>query len=115
MSNVHEVNIKGLVPYDISHKAEAIKWMAGFSSPTWGLKISYFETKTGPENGMGGHMTYYRFEVSGQEAISSVLMEMMCDDLVLAGAVITEARQRDIENHGRWYNIKESFPLGEMR
>ena len=116
MSNVHEVDIKGWVPYDISHKTEAIRWMALFSSPSLGLKISYPSGReTGPKNRYGGHTTYFRFEISGQEAISSSLMGMMCKDLALAGACIEEARQRDIENDGPWYDVLSSVPCGEMK
>ena len=115
MSNVHEVDVRGWVPYDIASKEHAQPWLARMADPVYGFRIRYGQPRQGPTNAFGGATTYYAFVIDGAEAIWESGIEKMISDLRAAGAVIEKARCQDIEAPTSWHDVQNvAVPCGSF-
>ena len=117
MANVSEVDIEGWMPFDIVQHEDARTWLGIMNGPSYGLRITYGEVGKGPENDHGGHTTYYRFQITGSEAIWTTgtgrAVQALVGDLIAGGALIEKARSADQEfdrDNVSWYDLLQHFP-----
>ena len=117
MANVSEVHITGWMPFDIVQHEKARTWLGIMNGPSYGLGITYGQVGTGPENEHGGHTTYYRFQITGNEAIWTTgtgrAVQALVGDLIAGGALIEKALSMDVEydrDNPRWYDLLQHFP-----
>ena len=91
MSNVKDVEIKGWIPFDITHKSDKIEsFFADLASPSFGLHVSYHEPKY-MTNHYGGQTAFFPFVISGQEAISEICLVSFINELKKFETKITSA------------------------
>lgn len=113
MSNIHEIEVKGWMPFDLIYANPepdriALHWMALFSIYRFGFKLNYRDSKM-VENEHGGARTYSGFTITGQEAVSYTGCRSMVKHLMLGGCEIYEARCMDIENQTGWDNLMAPY------
>ena len=102
MTNAKYVLVKGWIPYDILNPHDSkvttdlLKFFATLSAPSWGLRISYQQTK-GKPNIYGGETTYYHFEIKGTEAVRFSYVIKNLREMVRHGAEIEMATVTDLE------------------
>lgn len=97
MANIKEVNIIGWMPFNCNETKELQPYLAAFSTPSFGLNISYYEILMVP-NENKGKTTFYRFYVDGQEALRNEWLDGFFDALEMAGALQVGGNAWDIEN-----------------
>lgn len=98
MANVAKVHIHGWMPFSIAENDEALKWLGVLNTPSHGLRISYSGEKgSGPINENGGTTTYYKFTITGEEAIWCSGVQNLTKTLEDSGCQIEEARMMDLE------------------
>lgn len=87
MSNIKQVHIEGVMPFNITDDDDAAKWLGYLNGPCVGLRIkygaSYYEL-----NSKGGKTSMYEFTISGHEALSFKGIEAMVAAFEAAGATI---------------------------
>lgn len=117
MSNIKQVDIKGLAPYDFrdwdsdeENEAEdyneALKILGMFNLPTMGLRIDYMGLTTYVEAGPSdGTIAYYAFEISGREAVSLKFLELIASSFQRCSVRFSRFLYRDIENNYTWRGL----------
>lgn len=114
MSNVHNIKIRGRLPYDIVQKGstKVLGWFANMSSPSWGFHIKYGKVTYKPVPETHGQYAFYDFTIYGSEATWEDEIVRFCIDLVKAGAELTEALVEDIEFPVPEHSIMDLINLG---
>ena len=115
MANVHNIRIRGRLPYDIVEKGSEIvvRWFARMSSPSWGFRIEYGKETYKPVPETHGQYTFYDFTIYGSEAIWEDGIVRFCIDLIKAGAEVTEAFVEDVEYPVPEHSIMDLIALGD--
>jgi hypothetical protein len=115
MSNVHNIRIRGRLPYDIvqTGSTRVLGWFANMSSPSWGFHIEYGTQTYKPVPETNGKYTFYDFTIYGSEAIWEDDIVRFCIDLVKAGTEITEAFVEDIEFPVAEHSIMDLINIGD--
>ena len=76
MSNVKQIRIRGLLPFNVYEIEDFVPMLAFLSSPVSGLRINW---SGGPvkyvDNEHGGRTALYRFVLEGTEAVSYRFLE----------------------------------------
>jgi hypothetical protein len=115
MSNIHNITIRGRLPYNIVGKGSerVVRWFANMSSPSWGFHIEYGKMTYEPVPETHGKYTFYDFTIYGSEAIWEDDVVKFCIDLVKAGTEITDAFVEDIEFPVAEHSIMDLIDLGD--
>lgn len=115
MANVHNIRIRGRLPYNIVEKGSerVIRWFANMSSPSWGFHIEYGKETYKPVPETHGKYAFFDFMIYGSEAIWEDNIVRFCIDLVKAGTEITEAYVEDIEFPVVEHSIMDLINLGD--
>lgn len=115
MANVHNIRIRGRLPYNIIGKgSERVVYMfARMSDPVWGIHVEYGKETYKPVPETHGQLTLYDFFIYGAEAIWEDEIVLFCIDLVKAGADITEAYVEDREFPVAEHSIMDLINLGD--
>lgn len=97
MSNIKQVHIEGVMPFNITDDDEAAKWLGYLNGPSTGLRIKYGATHLIPLES-GGKLTMYEFVIAGHEALSFKRVEAIVAAFEAAGASISVHSVIDIED-----------------
>ena len=115
MANIHNIRIRGRLPYNIVEKGNdrVVRWFARMSSPSWGFRIEYGKETYKPVPETHGQYTFYDFTIFGSEAIWEDEIVRFCIDLIKAGTEITDAFVEDIEFPVPEHSIMDLIALGD--
>lgn len=115
MSNIHNIRIRGKLPYNIIGKGSerVIRWFAHMSDPVWGFHIEYGKETYKPVPETHGQYAFFDFMIYGSEAIWEDEIVLFCIDLIKAGTEITEAYVEDIEFPVAEHSIMDLINLGD--
>lgn len=103
MSNIKRVLIEGWMPYDAGHKDELLTMLGSLSMPSFGIRIHFNTGGVGGSpkyiaNRWGGKTAFYRFTVSGEEAVRVEWFVEFCKLIVSVGGEIERGHAHDIED-----------------
>jgi len=105
MSNVKDVHIEGYIHFavesfflnDCTDKG-MIYILGQLNMPSMGIRISYPGETVQIPNCHGGMTTFYRYLITGQEAVQTAMIKRWIDALMRVG-VAYKATIQDIEEH----------------
>lgn len=97
MANTKEVNIIGLVPFNLHDTPEIARKMAYMASPCSGLKLEYVGVAGYEPNEFGGKTTFYSFVLSGRDSVSWAWIDGLVEDIKKIGGRITQNKVIDID------------------
>jgi hypothetical protein len=117
MANVKQVEIVGEMPFDAIHDDNGMRTEAGqklletlgqLNMPLSGLRITYMGYGKRVPNKHGGHMTFVKFVIHGEDSVSWSYLEHLVSVFTIAGADISKANATDIEESSRPFNLLKS-------
>lgn len=97
MSNIKQVHISGLAPFDVHENEPLQPKLAYFSSPVCGLHLKWLSREGSVPNEQGGRTSMYRFELTGQDSVAWPWIESFKKDICLAGGSIEFDTTFDME------------------
>lgn len=114
MSNIKSVLIEGEIPFNATEHHDACKFLGQLNGPTIGLKIEYTGNAPGRPNSYGGKTSFYKFRISGEEAIADGWVKNLLQAFVNCGSAILKVELRDVENKSSAYSMKVPTPNSEF-
>lgn len=116
MANIHEVLIRGTVPFHLGGETdsqtrdklreEMVKFVGHFNMPGYGFRLRWTGPIGATPNKFGGKTSMFKFELSGEEAEwPSYIEKFIKAVLALEGGKIEIAKIRDVENNSDWWTI----------
>lgn len=97
MSNIKRVEITGELPFNATDHHDIRKFFGQMSGPTIGINVKYNGQGKARPNDYGGQTAYYKFCISGEEAVSDAWLANLMQALVNCGASIEKAHYWDVE------------------
>lgn len=98
LSNAKRVEITGELPFNATDHHDVRKFFGQMSGPTIGINVKYTGQAKARPNEFGGQTAYYKFCISGVEAVSEAWLENLMQALRNCGASIEKAHYWDIDN-----------------
>lgn len=96
MSNIKRVEITGELPFNATDHHDVRKFFGQMNGPTIGINVKYTGQGKARPNDYGGQTAYYKFCISGEEAVSDAWLANLMQALVNCGASIEKAHYWDI-------------------
>ncbi len=107
MSNIKEVKINGMLPFNFYENDRICRYVAFMNSPTVGLSMTWNKNDRKVIDGEKERKTIlYGFEIKGREAISWEYLSDIISDFEKIGGIIDSAMARDFEDEGNWVDIR---------
>ncbi len=115
MANVHNIRIRGRLPYNIIGRGSerVVRMFAHMSDPVWGIHVEYGKETYKPVPETHGRFAFFDFMIYGSEAIWEDEIVLFCIDLIKAGAEVTEAYVEDREFPVAEHSIIDLINLGD--
>jgi hypothetical protein len=98
MANIKKIEIVGEIPFNAAEHHDMCKFLGQLNTPTIGIHIKYTSPAASRPNKFGGRTAYYKFCISGSEAVSHGWIDKLMIALVNCGSDIHSASARDIED-----------------
>lgn len=101
MSNIKDVEIEAVVPFDWATSLDASDqaMFIAFLNPSFGLQIEFPALHDFKPLPNGGNVARYSMRITGQEAVSFGYLDAMVEIIKnIPNGMILEANVRDIEN-----------------
>lgn len=105
MSNIKEVDIEGLVPYNAGDDKDLIHQLGILNLPSFGIKIRYGRAHYYRAYS-GGKIAMYEYLIVGVEAVRAVWIENLIELLSHQGP-ISKAMWRDTEERSAWVSVMD--------
>lgn len=97
MSNVKSVNIVGDAPWNVFESEKIQPRLAYVAGPTSGLTLEWDGVSREVKNSRGGYTAFYRFYLTGQDALSWKWFEALVEELKSLGGTFETIEILDIE------------------
>jgi len=103
MANIKDVEIRGVLPFDMEDNEEMINLLGQLNMPACGLRVAWMGEAGYELNKHGGRTCMYNFIISGQEAASWDYLDRVIRVIKESGGRVTPAKAADLEDSPKRY------------